>query len=75
MGGMSSHSAHKLQWLPITLGWDPKFFVVVVVYLYFTDYAIMIVPIFPLCPLHSAPPTLSGNSHTIVPVHWSFPTQ
>ena len=40
--------------------------------LYFIDYAITVLLIFPLCPpLHPAPPTPSGNPHTIVHAHGS----
>ena len=39
--------------------------------LYFIDYAITVVPIFPLTPLHPAPLTPSGNPHTIAHVHGS----
>ena len=34
--------------------------------LYFIDYAITVVPIFPLCPSPPSTPTPSGNPHTIV---------
>ena len=34
--------------------------------IYFIDYAITVVPIFPLCPSPPSTPTPSGNPHTIV---------
>ena len=41
--------------------------------LYFIDYGITVVPIFPpLSLLHPAPPTPSSNLHTIVHVHGSL---
>ena len=39
--------------------------------LYFIDYAITVVLIFPICPLHPAPHTPTGKPHILVHVHGS----
>ena len=38
---------------------------------HFIDYAITVVPLFPLCPSPPNSPTPSGNPHLIAHVHWS----